>query len=306
MSESTLKSPFMADEKSEAADCQLVTDALAGSQEALEGLIARHQPWIYNLAFRMVMVREDAEDVTQEVLVKMVTKLASYDPDKAAFRTWLYRIVTNHVINMKTRGYERGITGFEQYYSFVSEMPDQDPDASPETKLIVADLAVGCVMGTLLCLERTQRVVFILAVGFNVSDVMGAEILDMSRDTFRKTLSRARAKLQQYMSGNCSLLNPEAPCHCRKKVKAVIDSGAYSTDNTDNLVYHRADRPRLREIVGEKMERFGTEIYEEFAALFREHPFYSPPEMTSWLRELLGRKSFREFLQLDESGGATS
>jgi RNA polymerase sigma factor (sigma-70 family) len=303
MSSVALESPFAAVETNEATDRQLVFDALAGRQEALEDLLVRHQPWIYNLAFRMVMVPEDAEDVTQEVLIKMMTKLGSYDPDKAAFRTWLYRIVTNHVINMKTRGYEAAITGFDKYYSFVSQVPDQDPDASPETKLVIADLAIGCVMGTLLCLERTQRVVFVLAVGFNVSDVMGAEILDMSRDAFRKTLSRGRAKLHQYMSGNCSLVNPEAPCHCRKKVKSMIDSGAYSSDK---LVYHQADRPKLREIVGEKIERFGTEDFEEFAALFREHPLYSPPEVISWLRDLLTRKSFKEFLELGEPGGATS
>ena len=164
MSSVALESPFFAVETNEATDRQLVFDALAGRQEALEALIGRHQPWIYNLAFRMVMVPEDAEDVTQEVLIKMMTKLGSYDPDKAAFRTWLYRIVTNHVINMKTRGYEAAITGFDKYYSFVSQVPDQDPNASPETKLVIADLAIGCVMGTLLCLERTQRVVFILAV----------------------------------------------------------------------------------------------------------------------------------------------
>ncbi len=303
MSDAVVESPFHATEKGEATDRQLVTDTLAGSQQALETLVSRHQPWIYNLAFRMVMVREDAEDVTQEVLIKMITKLASYDPDKAALRTWLYRIVTNHVINMKTRGYESAITGFDEYYSFVATVPDQDPDASPETQMVISDLAIGCVMGTLLCLERTQRVVFILAIGFNVSDVMGAEILDISRDAFRKTLSRARAKLHQYMSGNCSLVNPEAPCHCRKKVKSMIDSGAYSTDN---LVYHRADRPKLRQIVGEKIERFGNDVYEEFAALFREHPFYSPPEVTTWLRDLLTRRSFREFLQLDQPGGANS
>ncbi len=306
MSNTAFESPFTAEEKTEPTDRRLVADALAGSQEALETLLCRHQPWIYNLAFRMVMVREEAEDVTQEVLIKMMTKLGSYDPNKAALRTWLYRIVTNHVINMKTRGYESAISGFDEYYSFVAKMPDQDPDASPETRLIIADLAIGCVMGTLLCLERTQRVVFILAVGFNVSDVMGAEILDISRDTFRKTLSRARAKLHQYMSGNCSLLNPEAPCHCRKKVKGLIDSGAYSKDSTDNLVFHQAERPKLRELVGKRIEQFGTEDYEEFATLFREHPFYSPPEVTSWLRDLLNRKSFREFLQLDESEGATS
>ena len=302
MTNLSLHNPFTVEENTEATDRQLVVDALAGNQQSLETLFCRHQPWIYNVAFRMVMVREDAEDVTQEVLIKVMTKLASYDPSKAAFRTWLYRIVANHVINMKTRGCEHAVSGFDEYYSFVTQRPDQDPDASPETSLVIADLAIGCVMGTLLCLERKQRVVFILAVGFNVSDVMGAEILEMSRDSFRKTLSRARAKLHQYMSGNCSLLNPEAPCHCHKKVTSMIASGY----PTDNLVFHQADRPKLREVVGKKIERYGTEVYEEYASLFREQPFYSSPDVTQWLRDLLSRKSFREFHELDGPEGVIS
>jgi DNA-directed RNA polymerase specialized sigma24 family protein len=78
-------SPFTTDEKPEITDRQLVAETLSGSQDALETLVRRHQPWIYNLAFRMVMVREEAEDVTQEVLVKVITKLASYDPEKGSF-----------------------------------------------------------------------------------------------------------------------------------------------------------------------------------------------------------------------------
>ena len=92
--------PFAPDETTEETDQRLIARALAGGQSALESLIERHQPWIFNLAFRMVLVREDAEDATQEVLIKAITKLTSYDPGKGAFRTWLYRIATNHVINI--------------------------------------------------------------------------------------------------------------------------------------------------------------------------------------------------------------
>ena len=73
-------------------------------------LLGRHQPWIFNLAFRMVLVRQDAEDVTQEILIKVLTSLSTYDPSRAAFRTWLYRIVVNHVINMRKRGKDRNTT----------------------------------------------------------------------------------------------------------------------------------------------------------------------------------------------------
>jgi DNA-directed RNA polymerase specialized sigma24 family protein len=82
------------------SDEQLVSLAQGGDRRALEQLVARHGPWIFNVAARMVWRRDDAADVTQEVLVKAITKLSTFRGE-SAFRTWLYRIVVNHVINLK-------------------------------------------------------------------------------------------------------------------------------------------------------------------------------------------------------------
>ncbi len=275
--------PFSADEATEASDRQLQQATLAGDKDALESLLSRHQPWIYNLALRMVMVPEDAEDVTQEILVKVITKLATYDATKAAFRTWLYRIVTNHVINMKTRGYEAHITTLEAYYSFVNDVPDQTPGSSPEEALVAADLATSCVMGTLLCLERKQRLAFILAMGFGATDAVGGEILGLSKASFRKTLSRARTKLNQHMSGKCSLVNSAAPCHCRKKVPTFMASGAMSADR---LVYHREQGPYLHELATPQVERLNTEIHSDMVQLLGRQPFYEAPDIGVWLQSI--------------------
>ena len=86
-------------------DGELVKKARDGSREALEELILRHQAWVYNIALRMVFEPHDAEEVTQEVLIKAVTRLGSFKGE-SRFRTWLYRITANHVLNMKRRGGE--------------------------------------------------------------------------------------------------------------------------------------------------------------------------------------------------------
>ena len=109
--------PFAADSNEDTKDSELIRQALGGNKESLEQLVLRHQAWIYNIAFRMVLVAEDAEDVTQEILIKMITKLSTYDSKKASFRTWLYRIVVNHVINMKKRGYEEAVSVLEDGYT---------------------------------------------------------------------------------------------------------------------------------------------------------------------------------------------
>lgn len=289
------ENPFQAGQDLEGQDQEWVAKAVGGDRKALEALLGRHQPWIYNLAFRMTMVPQDAEDVTQEVLVKVLTKLGTYDPEKGAFRTWLYRIVTNHVLNMKARGYESHITDFDTYYSFVDTVPDQEPDDTPETALVVEDLKIGCVLGTLLCLDRQQRVAFILAIGFGATDRVGSEVLGISKDAFRKQLSRARERLRQFMSGKCGLVNPEAPCRCRKKVKTFIDSGAYKVDA---LNYLTPERPAMKEIVERVKERFNEEMGGAIDDLFRDHPFYAGVDAVPVLQEILDEPGFDDIFAL--------
>jgi RNA polymerase sigma factor (sigma-70 family) len=117
--------PFDTDVGTNTEDDALIQQALNGKREALAMLIVLHQSWIYNISFRMVLKAEDAEEITQEILIKTLTKLSTYDSKKGAFRTWLYRIVINHVANMKKRGYERSISTLENYYSFVETIPDE-------------------------------------------------------------------------------------------------------------------------------------------------------------------------------------
>src|SRR5215467_5011664 len=92
--------PFSEGADSGSVDGELVDKAQNGDRSALEQLVLRHQAWIYNIALRMVFRPQDAEEVTQEVLVKVITKLSTFKGE-SRFRTWLYRIAANHVLNMK-------------------------------------------------------------------------------------------------------------------------------------------------------------------------------------------------------------
>jgi helix-turn-helix protein len=60
------------------ADEELVSKAQAGDKDALEKLVRRHQPWIFNISVRMIWRRDLAEDATQEILIKAVTKLSTF------------------------------------------------------------------------------------------------------------------------------------------------------------------------------------------------------------------------------------
>src|SRR5687768_3761651 len=83
--------PFTEVAGRDGTDAELVEQAKNGDLTALEKLVLRHQAWIYNTAVRMVCQPHDAEEVTQEVLVKVITKLSTFKGE-SKFLTWLYRI----------------------------------------------------------------------------------------------------------------------------------------------------------------------------------------------------------------------
>ena len=98
--EGEMRNPFTDAPDAESEERELVWRAQAGNREALEHLITRHQGWINNIALRMVHLPEDAEDATQEILIKVITKLSTFE-GRSRFSTWLYRLVVNHVLNLK-------------------------------------------------------------------------------------------------------------------------------------------------------------------------------------------------------------
>src|SRR5213078_2991350 len=201
----------------EDVDPGLVARANAGEQPALEELVRRHQAWIYNIAVRMLAHPQDAEDATQEILIKAITRLSSFE-GRSSFRTWLYRIVVNHVLNTKRGRLEPETLTFSCYAHGLDNTPDLDlPDEASvpvDVRLIVDEARLSCTSGMLLCLDRAQRLVYILGEVFDVTDAVGAELLEISRDNFRQRLTRARRDLHNFMNDKCGLVDPANPCRC--------------------------------------------------------------------------------------------
>src|ERR1043166_7724588 len=118
--------PFADHAPTDLEDRVLVTRARSGNRAALEALVQRHQGWIYNIAVRMLSHPQDAEDATQEILIKAVTQLSSFE-GRSSFRTWLYRIVVNHVLNMKRARAETVGWTFAKYGEGLASAADKEP-----------------------------------------------------------------------------------------------------------------------------------------------------------------------------------
>jgi RNA polymerase sigma factor (sigma-70 family) len=290
--------PFSEEAQSGSADVELVDRARNGDRAALEQLVLRHQAWVYNIAVRMVFQPHDAEEVTQEVLVKAVTRLSTFRGE-STFRTWLYRIAANHVLNMKRRGGENRPQTFATYAAAINNTPDldlPDPKSVPvDVPLLVEEAKLTCTTGMLLCLDRRQRLVFTLGEIFGVSDTVGGDILEMSADNFRQSLSRARRDLYQFMNDQCGLVNANNPCRCPKKTKGFIADGHV---DPDHLLFVPLHVRRIKEAAADTVRQVEGVLDRQYAALYRDHPFLRPSDEIGWLRQVLNQPDIRSALRL--------
>ncbi|MCA9167944.1 MAG: RNA polymerase sigma factor [Planctomycetales bacterium] len=294
-----MHNPFAEATDHESDDVELIRQANRGDRESLEKLILRHQAWIYNIAVRMVFDPQDAEEVTQEVLIKAVTRLSTFRGD-SKFRTWLYRITANHILNMKRRGGEVALHTFSTYADAINGTPDldlPDPKSVPvDVPLLVEETKVACTTGMLLCLDRRQRLIFTLGEIFGASDTVGSEVMEMTATNFRQCLARARRDLYHFMNQQCGLVNASNPCRCPKKTKGFIDDGHV---DPHHLLFAAPYVQRIRDAAADTIREIDEVADRTFAAIFRDHPFLKSSEQAGWIRRLLELPEVRASLDLN-------
>ena len=294
-----MRNPFQEHHTSATQDEQLVERAVTGDKDALEELVLRHQAWIYNVALRMVWHPQDAEDVTQEVLIKVCTRLHSFR-GAARFRTWVYRIVANHVINMKRGRMEPKVLSFTQYGEALDNAPDLDlPDPSSvpvDVPVLVEEAKIGCLMGMLLCLDRRQRLVFVLGELIGVTDAVGAEILEVTAINFRQLLSRARRDLYHFMNAKCGLVNEANACRCHKKTRAFMEAGYVDPDNLHFVPEHVT---AVRDVAESRLDELEHAIDRHHGEIQRQQPFLTPPDVARSLARIFEDATVRSVLRLD-------
>ncbi len=271
--------------------------ALDGDRAALEDLVLRHRKWIVTLCRRMLWNCDEAEDAAQEILMKMVTGLSSFE-NKSAFRTWLYRIAVNHLLMWKRKSRaEEGISSFACYEQCLRAMPEREyPVDSPEAAAMITEAAVGCITGMLLCLSREQRIVYLFGEMFELQDTLCATALEMTPEGFRQKLSRARRDLHTFLMGNCSLVNPENSCRCARKTAEFVRLGIVDP-NRLQFAPHATKKIRLAAVEGRPF--LEQVVSNGVGALFRELEEESPPDTASALKNLITDPRLCALLNLD-------
>ena len=285
--------------RQETLDEELVEHATNGDANALQQLLGRQQTFIFNLAFYMLHSREDAEDAMQEVLVKIATNLSHFK-GASSFRTWARKIAVNHVIDMRRSRPEKVVTGFDCYSEYLDRAPDADVFAergdTPETALLVEESRISCTMGMLLCLDRQQRVVFLLGEILDTSDSIAAELLDISRENFRQQLCRAREQLSNFISGRCGLMDGANPCRCARKTSAFIRDGIV---DPGRLQFARGHLETVAAEARSRSELFLRLLGKSQEEMRRLYPLFEAPEVARRVASLVGSGELKFALNLN-------
>ena len=196
----------------------LVEQARNGNKDMLEEIIRRIQDRVYGLALRMLFHPVDAEDATQEILIKIITRLDSFRGE-SRFDTWVYKVASNHLLTARKYKAERWELTFEKCEQMIEEASKDTGHGNSNDavqELIIEETRISCVHFLLLCLNRALRLAVILGEICNVNSREGGQIMGLTPAAFRQKLSRGRKELVHYISATCGLVNPANRCHCEK------------------------------------------------------------------------------------------
>jgi RNA polymerase sigma factor (sigma-70 family) len=270
-----------------------VARAREGDRNALEGVVRAVQRDVYGVALRFFWHPQDAEDATQEILVRVITGLGGFHGE-SSFRTWVYRVACNTLLALGRKRMEERSRSFAEFAEDLSSgLSDDPPDQEygAEQDLLLEEVKIGCTLAMLLCQDRNHRLAYVLGEILELDHQEAAGVLEISPAAFRKRLSRARADITSFMIARCGLVNPANACRCRRRVATAVDLRRV---DPANLLFASSleQARRFPEVLGKIRQ---LEETRRAAALYRSHPRpQSARDLASWLKRRLDEKEARQ------------
>jgi RNA polymerase sigma factor (sigma-70 family) len=265
-----------------------VREARAGNRHALERVVAAIQHRLFGLALRMLWHPQDAEDATQEIMIRIITRIGSFRGE-SGFMTWCYRVASNYLLDAKRGRMELPLT----FAGFGADLDEGLAEAPPagvhpvEQALLLEEVKIGCTLGMLLCLDRAQRLAYILGEILALDHREAAAVLSIAPAAFRKRLSRAREEVVAFTRAKCGLVNPDNPCRCSKRVAPAIARGRVDPGH----LLHATSMDAAGKFPAVLREIRRLDALQRAVALYRSHPEpHSGANPIAQLRELLERR----------------
>ena len=203
--------------------------AVGGDRDAVRHLVRALQGDVYRLALRMLWNPQDAEDATQEILVRVITRLSRFD-FRSRLTTWVYRVAANHLLDVKKSAVERQRLTFERFADDLADGQSTDGPTDAERSMLTEEVKIGCTLGMLQCLDRPHRLAYILGEILELRSSDVAEALGIEPAALRKRLERARARIESFAREHCGLVSDRASCQCNRRVPAALRLGRARMD----------------------------------------------------------------------------
>jgi RNA polymerase sigma factor (sigma-70 family) len=245
---------------------ELIDNALSGDKKSLESLLIKVQGYIYNISIRFLWHPQDAEDATQEILVRICTHLSSYKA-QSKFTTWCYRIAINHLINSKRSRMEARRITFTSFASDLSQNFDPIGYQDADKNILEEEVKLGCTTGMLLCLDRDMRMAYILGDIFSIKSQEAAEILGITPELFRKRLQTSRQLIRDFMTAHCGVANVKNKCRCNNMIRPGLKRGIVTKGQ---MLFARQEH-HIEEAKNEIQEMHNV------AEIFKNHPDHDVP-----------------------------
>ncbi len=261
----------------------LVDKATSGDKKALETLVTDVQDMIFNLSLRMLGTFADAEDATQDILLKMITHLSSFRGE-SRFTTWVFQIAVNHLKSYKKHMFAHVPLSFDFYGNDIENGKIEDvPDLTQnvDKDILAEELKMSCTNVMLQCLDTESRCIFILGTMFQIDSRMAGDILGMTPEAYRQRLSRVRRKMADFLSQYCGEYGG-GRCRCKNRVNYAIQSRRLNPQQMD---YVTAAEIPVKTIFDVKsaMEEI-DELSQDFSFC---KPYQSPGRTKQMIQEFL-------------------
>lgn len=252
---------------------ELVERAVGGDKAALEDVVRLLQDPLYRLALRMVWRPADAEDAAQEILIRVITRLASWRAE-ASLLTWAYRIGVNYLLNLRRKTpQEAKELSLEEFRADLADGLAAADYTGPDAGLLAEEVRLSCTQAVLQCLERGERVVFVLGEIFELPSTEAAWILGATPAAYRKRLERARQRIRAFMGSTCGIVNPNAFCRCARRVEKAVAAGRLNPQQPALATHPTTASGRDVADAAAQLHRL-----HDAAAVLRAHPDYAAPQ----------------------------
>lgn len=178
-------------------DSEYIQAVRSGNRLAFKPLVERYQQLVFRTSMGFLHHQQDAEDLTQEVFVKVFQTLDSYNGD-AGFATWLYRITVNHCLNSIRKRKRR------EFFSFTEDLFthtfDKSSDEINPDEQLEKNEREQLIQQAIDSLSEKQRTAFVLSRYDELPQKDIARIMNISEGAVEQHLQRAKTNLQKKLA----------------------------------------------------------------------------------------------------------